>query len=276
MAMMEIEGKVALVTGAASGIGRATAVALASAGAKVAVVDVDADGGSETVRQVEQVGSEAIFLTVDVTDTVQVQSMVDQTEARFGGLDIVHNNAGILTPTRDLAEADLDRWLTMVQINFPAVLLGTRAAIPALQRRGGGAIVQTASGAGLVPYPSSPVYAATKSGVIGFTRSLAHLNEELNIRVSCICPGRVDTPLIASALHLRPLPSGAPRLITAEEVAAAVMQLVGDDDLAGPVTAGLGCQRHADGVADAVLQQHRQRRRRGDDAFRAHTGLGQP
>ncbi|HJM76205.1 MAG TPA: SDR family oxidoreductase [Dehalococcoidia bacterium] len=187
-AVMEIEGKVALVTGAVSGIGRATAVALASAGAKFAVVDVDADGGGETVRQVEQAGSEATFLAVGLTDAAQVQSMVAETEARFGGLDIVHNNAGILTATRDLAQADLDRWLAMVQINSTAVLLGTRAAIPALQRRGGGVIVQTASGAGLMPYPSSPVYAATKSGVVGFTRSLVHLKEELNIRVSCVCP----------------------------------------------------------------------------------------
>jgi NAD(P)-dependent dehydrogenase (short-subunit alcohol dehydrogenase family) len=234
-AVMEIEGKVALVTGAASGIGRASAVALASAGAKVAVVDIDSDGGAETVSQIEQAGGEAVFLPVDVTEVAQVQRMVEDAEQRFGGLDIVHNNAGILTPTHDLGTADLDRWLTMVQINFTAVLLGTAAAIPALQRRGGGAIVQTASGAGLAPYPSSPVYAATKFGVVGFTRSLQHLNEELNIRVSCVCPGRVDTPLITKAVELRPLPPGAPPMITPEEVAVGVLQLVRDDELAGTV-----------------------------------------
>jgi NAD(P)-dependent dehydrogenase (short-subunit alcohol dehydrogenase family) len=231
---VEIEGRVVLVTGAASGIGRASALALASAGARVAVADIDADGAGETVRQIEAAGGTATALAVDVTDAAQVQSMVTAAEEHFGGLDIVHNNAGILVPTHDLAEADLDRTLAMVHINFTAVLLGTRAAIPALQRRGGGAIVQTASVAGLVVYPGNPVYAATKAGVVGFTRSLAHLNEEMNIRVSCICPERVDTPLISGALAGGTLPPGV-SLIRPEEVAVGVVQLVRDDQAVGAV-----------------------------------------
>lgn len=232
---MEIAGKVALVTGAASGIGRASAIALASEGAKVAVADVDTGGGSETVRQIEQAGGEATFLAVDVTDAAQVQSMVAAAEDAYGGVDIVHNNAGILVPTRDLAGADLDRLLTMVQVNLTAVLVGTWAAIPALQRRGGGAIVQTASVAGLVPFPGNPGYAATKAGVVGFTRSLYNLKDELNIRVSCVCPERVDTPLLTGAMGGRPLPPGTPPLITPDEVAAAVLLLVRDDEAAGAV-----------------------------------------
>jgi NAD(P)-dependent dehydrogenase (short-subunit alcohol dehydrogenase family) len=240
---VQIEGTVALVTGAGSGIGRATAAALASEGASVVIADIDESGGRETVQRIDEAGGMATFFRVDVTDAAQVQSMIAAAEEAYGGLDIVHNNAGIIASTRHLQDSDLDAWLRMVQINFIGVLLGTQAAIPALQRRGGGVIVQTASIAGLIPYPGNPVYAATKSGVVGFTRSLYHLKDELNIRVNCVCPERVDTALLRGArvAAQREQTSAAPSqqpavpVMPPEHVAAGVLQLVRDDELAGAV-----------------------------------------
>jgi NAD(P)-dependent dehydrogenase (short-subunit alcohol dehydrogenase family) len=234
---MELTGKIALVTGGGSGIGRASAQALAAGGAQVVVVDIDEAGGMETVALIEGSGGEAAFFRADVSSRTDAMSMVAAAESLFGGLDIVHNNAGIIGGGALLSQP-ADYWLRMIEVNLIGVLLGTYAAIPALQKRGGGAIVQTASIAGVIAYPGSPVYAASKWGVVGFTRALARLKDDMNIRVNCICPEVVDTPPIRLSRE-RARAAGistAHMMLSAippSEVAASVIQLIRDDTLAG-------------------------------------------
>jgi NAD(P)-dependent dehydrogenase (short-subunit alcohol dehydrogenase family) len=241
---MEVRGRVAIVTGAGSGIGRATALRLAQEGAAVIVADLNGEDGTETVRLIEERGGTARFYWVDVTDEPAVERMVAFAEETFGGLDILHNNAGIITGAR-FPEAPSARWQRTLDINLRGVILGTYYAIPAMKRHGGGVIIQTASMAGLAPYATDAVYAATKAGVVNFTRSLAFLKEEANIRVNCVCPGLVDTNI---GLHARgPMTpeereaferqraeriAARPRLAPSD-VAEAVMQLIQDDSLAG-------------------------------------------
>ena len=257
---MEIKGKVALVTGGGSGIGRATALRLAREGASVVVADIDEEGGRETVRQIEALPGKgraafvradpslrsgqaprAAFIRADVTLEADVRAMMAFTEDTFGGLDILHNNAGILTGRPRFPDAEPGRWGRVLETNLGGVVLGTHYGVQALRNRGGGVIVNTASMAGLAGFAADPVYAATKGGVVMFTHSLAHLQEELSIRVNCVCPGIVDTPMLTRGREevpaeeqerwtelMRQIP-----LIPAEEVADAVVELIRDDSLAG-------------------------------------------
>ncbi len=240
---MNPEGKVAIVTGGGSGIGRATAAALGEAGAAVVVADIDDGGGRETVRLVEAAGGRAAFVRTDVTRREDIEAMIAHAEATFGRLDILHNNAGINAGWPRFPEAPFERWDMTVAINLWAVIAGTQAAVPAMRRAGGGAIVNMASLAGLVAYEADPIYAATKHGVVGFTRAMAFLREEANIRVNCICPGFVDTPLPRRRLGQMP-PEERARweatfaripMIAPEEVADAVLECVRDDSLVGAV-----------------------------------------
>ena len=238
---MDPSGKVALVTGAGSGIGRATAIALATAGAAVAIADTDGDGGRETVRLIEDVGGRAAFVQIDVTKRTDLEKMVSFAEETFGGLDILHNNAGIGTPPPRYPEAPVDLWERTIAIDLWAVIAGTQAAVPAMKRRGGGVIVNTASVAGLIAYLPDPIYAAVKHGVVGFSRSLTYLKDEANIRVNCVCPGVVNTPMIRKGMEGLSGEERAQReaflnqmpLITPEEIADAVMEFVQDDSLNG-------------------------------------------
>jgi NAD(P)-dependent dehydrogenase (short-subunit alcohol dehydrogenase family) len=238
---MDPSGKVALVTGAGSGIGRATAIALAKAGASVAIADMDGAGGRETVRLIEDGGGRAAFVQIDVTKRNDIERMVSFTEETFGGLDILHNNAGIGTPPPRYPEAPVDLWERTIAIDLWAVIAGTQAAVPAMKRRGGGVIVNTASVAGLIAYLPDPIYAAVKHGVVGFSRSLTYLKDEANIRVNCVCPGVVNTPMIRKGMEGLSGEERAQReaflnqmpLITPEEIADAVMEFVKDDSLNG-------------------------------------------
>ncbi|MEX1253762.1 MAG: SDR family oxidoreductase [Dehalococcoidia bacterium] len=239
---MDITNKVALVTGAGSGIGRASALRLATEGAAVVVVDMNEGGGRETVAQIESSGARAAFVRADVTNEADVRAMVAFAGETFGGLDILHNNAGIITREPRYPEGDAEAWSRMLDINLRGVILGTQYGIQAMRKRGGGAIVNTASMAGIgVGFPPNPVYAASKGGVVLFTSSMAPLATEANIRVNCVCPGVVDTPMLrqasdavsaeersATASRLASLPILAP-----EEIADAVVSLIKDDSLAG-------------------------------------------
>ncbi|OGO50743.1 MAG: hypothetical protein A2148_03350 [Chloroflexi bacterium RBG_16_68_14] len=237
---MEIQGKVALVTGAGSGIGRATALRLAREGASVVVADIDEAGGRETMREIEKAGGRAAFVRADVTEEKDVQAMIAFAQETFGGLDILHNNAGILTDQPRFPDAEPERWSRVLEINLRGVILGTQYGIQSMRQHGGGVIVQTASLAGIIGFATDPVYAATKGGVVLFTASLAPLKDAANIRVNCVCPGIVDTPMLHRgqeagleeeprlAAMLRDLP-----LIPPEEVADAVVELIRDDSLAG-------------------------------------------
>lgn len=267
---MDIHGKVALVTGAGSGIGRASAQRLAREGAAVVAADVDEPGGSETVQQIMAAvlprkdaafaradpslrsgqapslrsgqAPRAVAFRADVAQEEDVRAMIAFAEETFGGLDILHNNAGIITRPPRWPDTDPEAWSRMLDINLRGVILGTQLALPALRRRGGGAIVNTASMAGVGwGYPPNPVYAASKGGVVLFTASLAPLKDEANIRVNCVCPGVVDTPMLrgagegatdeerdAVAQRLRTVP-----ILQPEEIADAVVELIRDDSLAG-------------------------------------------
>ena len=238
---MEIKDKVALVTGAGSGIGRASAARLAQEGAAAVVVDVNDDGGRETVTQIEAAGGRAAFVHADVTSEADVKAMVAFAEETFGGLDILHNNAGIISGQPRYPDGEPEAWIRMLDINLRGVILGTQFAIPALRKRGGGAIVSTASMAGIgYGYPPNPVYAASKGGVVLFTASLAPLKESDNIRVNCICPGVVNTPMATKGIPALGAQNEQAaefikslNLIQPEEIADIVVQFVTDDSLAG-------------------------------------------
>src|SRR5215213_7601067 len=168
---MDVRGRVALVTGGAAGIGRATALRLAREGARVVVADVEAAGGEETSALIREAGGEGRFLRCDVVRDEEVERLIEETELAYGGLEIVHNNAGVLSGPR-FPDEEPRYWRRALDINLGGVLSVIYHAVPAMRRRGGGVIVNTASIAGLGPHFLDPVYAATKAGVLNLTRSL--------------------------------------------------------------------------------------------------------
>lgn len=238
---MDPNGKVALVTGGGSGIGRATCLALAKEGASVVVADVNEAGGRETVSAVEGAGGKAAFVRTDVTKRGDLERMVAFTEETFGGLDIAHNNAGIGTPRPRFPDARPEDWERTMTVDLWAVIACVQAEVPAMRRRGGGVIVNTASMAGIIPFAPDPIYNAAKHGVVGLTRGLASLKIEDNIRVNCVCPGVVDTPMVRAGLdqmdaaereRQQAMLSAMP-MIPPEEIAAAVLEFIRGDELAG-------------------------------------------
>jgi NAD(P)-dependent dehydrogenase (short-subunit alcohol dehydrogenase family) len=229
--------KVALITGAGSGIGRATALAFAHAGAHVVVADIDGDSGAATCQQIRAAtGAVARFVPVDVTDAAQVAAMVDQVVAAYGRLDCAFNNAGIIgtafVPTSEYSEAV---WDQVIRINLKGVWLCMKYELLQMLKQGGGAIVNTASVSGLVGSRVGPAYIASKHGVVGLTRAAALENAAANIRVNAVCPSWIATPMTDTyttdnperqALLLARQPGG--RLGTPEEVAEAVLWLCSD------------------------------------------------
>ncbi len=193
---MELAGKTAVVTGAGSGIGRASALAFAAAGASVFVTDIAESDGEETVRLIEKDGGAAAFSRVDVTEPGDLSRMLDEAEQAFGGVDVLHNNAGIVVGEPLWPDTDPDKLMRQVTINLGSVVVGTRLAVPYLSRRGGGAVVNTASMASVLPLLDEPAYSATKAGVLMFTRTCAPMEASHKIRVTAVLPGLVRTALI--------------------------------------------------------------------------------
>ncbi len=229
----DFSGKVALVTGAASGVGRATAEAFVAAGAAVALADINRPAGEQFAEELLRAGRQVAFFETDVASEDSVRRLVDETVVRFGGLDIAHNNAGIESVTVPLAEAPSDNWRRVVDVNVSSVFYCLKAQIPRMLERGGGAIVNTASISGLIGGYRLAAYTATKHAVIGMTKGAAADYAKQGVRVNCLCPGAIDTPFIAELPEqmLERLKFGTPmgRLGKASEMARAVLWLCSDD-----------------------------------------------
>jgi NAD(P)-dependent dehydrogenase (short-subunit alcohol dehydrogenase family) len=192
---MQLKGKVALITGGASGIGRATALLLAREGAAVAVVDLDEAGGRAIVKEIVEDGGRAIFVRGDVSQAADCQQAVQRTVDVLGGLDVLFNNAGIIRRA-DVLDTTEEEWDRVMAANVKSVFLMSKFAVPVLAERGGGVIVNTASGWGLVGGRKAAAYCASKAAVVNLTRAMALDHGEQNIRVNCICPGDTDTPML--------------------------------------------------------------------------------
>jgi len=234
---MEIRGKSAVITGGGSGIGRATAQRLAHDGASIVIGDIDEKGGAETVRLIEKDGGQAVFVKTEVTSEPDTRRMMDTALKKFGRLDILYNNAGIGTGIPGFPESSLAQWKAVIDIDLIGVIMGTWIAAPIMEKAGGGVIVATASMAGLYPHRQDAIYGAAKGGVVNFTHSLAHWASEKKIRVNCVCPGIVDTPLVRKGLEAAAkagLKSWMPaQMLKPEDIADAVALLVKDDSLFG-------------------------------------------
>jgi NAD(P)-dependent dehydrogenase (short-subunit alcohol dehydrogenase family) len=230
-----VAGKVALVTGAASGIGRASALTLAREGARVIVSDIDVAGGERVAKQIAEHGGEARFVRCDVMREAEVESLVRACVAAFGRLDCALNNAG--APGRGGAVQDIpsEEWNAVVALNLTSVYLCMKHELPVMIAQRAGVIVNTSSGAGLVAVPMLAHYAAAKHGVLGLTKTAARENAKTGVRVNAICPGSIDTPALRAHMAKDPAiesgilatqPGG--RLGMPEEVAEAVAWLCSD------------------------------------------------
>lgn len=224
---------IALVTGAAGGIGRAIALRLAADGVRVVVSDVDADGGAETVSLIEEAGGTARFLKCDVSDPDACADLVRQTVDAFGGLDVAVNNAGIGGETERTADYPVEAWQRVIDVNLSGVFYGMRAQIPAMLERGGGSIVNIASILGQVGFAKSPAYVAAKHGVVGLTKTAAIEYGGQGVRVNAVGPGFIQTDMISGASDaarerlVAKHPIG--RLGEPDEVAAMVAWLASDE-----------------------------------------------
>ena len=192
---MQLVGKVALITGGGSGIGRATALLLADEGAAVAVVDMDGSRAQAVAQEIEGEGGQALAVRCDVSQAADCQRAVQETVAAFGRLDILYNNAGIIRRASVL-EITEEEWDRAMAVNVKSVFLLSRYAIPIMAQGGGGAIVNTGSGWGLVGGRNAVSYCASKGAVVNMTRAMALDHAEQNIRVNCVCPGDTDTGML--------------------------------------------------------------------------------
>ncbi|AKA25785.1 short-chain dehydrogenase [Pseudomonas chlororaphis] len=232
---MTFSGQVVLVTGAAAGIGRATALAFAAQGLKVVAADLDAAGGEGTVQLIRDAGGEALFVRCDVTDEADVQHLMAQVVSNYGRLDYAFNNAGIEIEKGKLADGTLDEFDAIMGVNVKGVWLCMKHQLPLLLAQGGGAIVNTASVAGLGAAPKMSIYAASKHAVIGLTKSAAIEYAKKKIRVNAVCPAVIDTDMFRRAYEADPRkaefaaamhPVG--RIGKVEEIASAVLYLCSD------------------------------------------------
>lgn len=232
---MTFSGKVALVTGGAAGIGRATAQAFAAEGLQVVVSDVDVSGGEGTVQLIRDAGGEAVFVRCDVTRDAEVKALMEQVIASFGRLDYAFNNAGIEIEKGKLADGEESEFDAIMGVNVKGVWLCMKHQIPLMLKQGRGAIVNCSSVAGLVGFPGIPAYVAAKHGIVGLTKAAALELASTSVRVNAVCPGVIQTPMIDRFVHgeaqlRQQLLAGEPvgRIGTPEEVADTVVWLCSD------------------------------------------------
>jgi NAD(P)-dependent dehydrogenase (short-subunit alcohol dehydrogenase family) len=222
--MPALDGSVVLLTGGATGIGRAIALEMAAAGATVAIGDTNHDGGQRTAAEIHEAGGRASFRPCDVADAEQVAALVDAAIADFGQLDVLVNDAGISGGSRRLHELDIDAWDRTIGVNLRGTFLCARAAIPHLLQRPRSAMVNIASTYGIIGAPHAPAYCASKGGIVNLTRQLAVDYSGDGLRVNAICPGYIDTDMGGRRASLPPAEREAAQ---ARREAAAALQPIG-------------------------------------------------
>jgi len=235
---VRLENKVALITGGNSGIGRATALLFAREGAKVAITGRDGARGEQVVEEIKRAGGTAIFIRADVSSAEECERAVSETVRVFGRLDILFNNAGVFYP-HTILECTEKEWDLTLDINLKGTFLMSKYVLPVMIGQGSGVIINNSSGWGLVGGNEAVSYCASKGGVVLLTKAMAIDHGRQGIRVNCICPGDVDTPMLVEDAKLRGMPwrdylasaSDRPmgRVGTSEEIAKAALFLAGDD-----------------------------------------------
>jgi len=227
---MRLENKVALITGAGSGIGRAAALLFAKEGAAAAIVDITSKGGTETVEMIKGIDRDAIFVYADVSKALDVEKSIKSVVEKYGKLDILFNNAGVAQDC-SVVEMSEDEWDRVINVNLKSVFLCSKYAIPHMIKQGEGIIINTASTLGLIAEPNCGAYCASKGGVIALTRALAVEYAPYNIRVNCICPGPTATPMILKEPQQQVDVSYVPlkRLGKPEEIAHAALFLASEE-----------------------------------------------
>lgn len=229
----QFDGKVAVVTGGGSGIGRAIALAFAREGARVGVADVAVQGGEGTVQEIRAMGGEALFIQTDVSNSADVERMVRTVVETYGRLDYAANNAGIEGTSAPTADCTEENWDRVIGTNLKGAWLCMKYEIPQILKQGGGAIVNIASIAGLVGFPGLPAYCASKGGLVQLTRTAALEYAKAGIRVNAVCPGPIRTPMLERYISTQPemeAALGGPmgRIGSPEEIADAVLWLCSD------------------------------------------------